>query len=217
MKTAASGGRRLWPCLLCAAALSGCVTPQVAINPHANFSSIQRVAVVTFGGPDGDIAADLLTQQLVAAGANVIERQQLSAILSEQGLARSGLLDPRTVKQVGKILGVDALFVGTVALSQPSQSYVVTNNGKGSWQSVTPVNGGAVVPAGPLLGVPNSQVFTTDAQASVVARLIDVETGTILWSASMSYEGLDVPSAMQGIMEGFVQSLVPIWPSLIAR
>ena len=200
-----------------AACLAGCIEPQVAVNPRANFATIQRVAVVTFGGANGDLAADLLTQQLVAHGANVVERQQLLAILREQGLANSGILDPRTVREVGKILGVDALFVGTVAQSRDSQSYVVTDNGRRGRGAVTAIGGRTVVPEGPVLGVPNSQVFTTEATASVISRLVDVQTGSILWSASMSYEGFDVPSAMQSILEAFVHSLVPIWPQLIDK
>jgi starvation-inducible outer membrane lipoprotein len=40
--------------------LSGCVTPRVAINPRADFSAINRVAVITITGEKGHIAADLM-------------------------------------------------------------------------------------------------------------------------------------------------------------
>lgn len=200
-----------------AAALAACVTPQVAFNPRANFAAVRRVAVVTFAGPQGDLAADLLTQNLVAHGADVVERQQLSAILNEQHLASSGILDPRTVQEVGKILGVDALFVGTVAQSKEAQSYVVTQPQNAIVGGIAPVGGKTVVSEGPVLGVPDSQVVTTEADAALVARMVDVKTGSILWSASMSYEGFDVQSAMQGIAESFVQSLIPVWPQLIGK
>lgn len=200
-----------------AALLAACVTPRVAVNPRANFAAVQRVAVVTFGGPQGDLAADMLMQGLVAHGADVVERQQLSAILQEQHLASSGILDPATVQQVGKILGVDALFVGTVAQSKESQSYVVTQPRHAVVGGVTPVGGSRVVSEGPVLGVPNSQVVTTEAGASLVARMVDVKTGSVLWSASMSYEGFDVQSAMQSITDAFVQSLLPVWPQLIGK
>lgn len=209
--------RRALFIVLAVAALAACETPQVAVNPRANFGAVRRVAVVTFGGPSGDLAADLMTQNLVAHGADVVERQQLSAILNEQHLSTSGILDPRTVQQVGKILGVDALFVGTVAQSKESQSYVVTQPRRAIVGGVTPVGGSTVLSEGPILGVPNSQVVTTEAAASLVARMVDVKTGSILWSASMSYEGFDVQSAMQGITEAFVHSLLPVWPQLIGK
>ncbi|MDE2292287.1 MAG: hypothetical protein KGL53_09405 [Elusimicrobia bacterium] len=197
--------------------LAACVTPQVAVNPRADFSKIHRVAVVTFGGPQGDVAADLLTQSLVAYGANVVERQQLSAVLQEQHLGSSGVLDPSTLAQLGRILGVDAIFVGTVAQSMPEQSYMVTTPDQAVVNTVTPVSSGSVYAGGPVMGVPNSQVVTTAAAVSIVGRLVDVTTGSVLWSASMSYEGYDVPSAMRGVTDAFVQSLVPIWPELIAK
>jgi hypothetical protein len=146
-----------------------------------------------------------------------VERQQLSAILQEQHLATSGILDPATVQQVGKILGVDALFVGTVAQSKESQSYVVTQPRHAVTGGVTPVGGRTVVSEGSVLGVPNSQIVTTEAGAALVARMVDVKTGSVLWSASMSYEGFDVQSAMQSITDAFVQSLLPVWPQLIGK
>ncbi len=206
------------------AIFTACATPQVAYNPRFDFASINRVAVVSFSGSDGSVAADMLTQSLVAHGANVIERQQLNAILSEYHLAASGILDPSTVKQVGKILGVDALFVGTVVASVPSQSYVVSNNTGyapgmlygGMGAQVTPIAGNNIYSQGSLMGVPGSQVVTSAAQVSMISRMVDVQTGQILWSASMSYQGLDRLSAISDITDSFINSLVPIWPQLIA-
>src|SRR5438105_15581401 len=105
--------------ILAALGLAGCATPQIAVNSHADFSRIHRVAVATFGGPSGDVAADLLTQDLLRHGADVVERQRLEMLLKEQNLAAQNILEPDTVKKVGRILGVDAIFVGTVASNVP--------------------------------------------------------------------------------------------------
>lgn len=194
---------------------SGCITPQIAVNQHADFSRINRVAVATFGGPGGDVAADLLTQDLLQHGADVIERQRLDAVLQEQNLAQSNILDPATVKKIGEILGVDAIFVGTVAENVASQSYLVTSHRHGyNVNGVTPVGSGSIYPEGPAIGVPDSQVITSAAQASVIARMVDVETGSILWSGRMSYEGLDSQTTMASITASFAKSLVPLWPAL---
>ncbi len=206
---------RLLP-LAALAFLAGCITPEVAYNPRANFAAVKRVAVVTFAGPQGDVAADMMTTSLLARGADVIERQQLNQVLQEQHLASSGLLDPATVKEVGKILGVDALFVGTVVESMPAQSYMVQSAPGAIMGGVTPVGNGDVFSEGPVLGVPDSQVVTSAATVSLVSRMVDVQTGSIMWSASMSYDGFDVGTAMQAVTDSFAQSLVPIWPELIA-
>jgi hypothetical protein len=206
--------KKTWIFVLILVFVSGCITPQVAVNEHADFSQIHRVAVATFGGPGGDVAADLLTQDLLAHGADVVERQRLDAVLREQNLASDNVLTPDSVKKIGQILGVDAIFVGTVSENVESQSYLVTSHRHGYGSNVTPVGSGSLYPEGPALGVPDSQVVTSAAQASLIARMVDVETGSILWSGRMSYEGLDSQNTMAGITASFARSLVPLWPAL---
>lgn len=206
--------KRLRPIFL-VAFLFGCATPQVAVNEHADFSRIRRVAVATFGGPNGDVAADLITQDLLTHGADVVERQRLDAVLGESALASQKVLDPATVKRIGKVLGVDALFMGTVATNVPSQSYLVTTGRHGNRHgSVTPVASPNLYPEGAPIGIPDSQVVTSAAQAALIARMVDVETGSVLWSGRMNYEGLDVQNAMAGITSSFIKSLIPLWPVL---
>lgn len=198
---------------LCLAA-AGCVGPQVAVNANADFTRIRRVAVASFGGAGGDVAADLFTQDLLERGADVVERQRLDAIMREHHLASTNVLDPSTLKKMGRILGVDAIFVGTVA-GVPSQSYLVTSSPHGiNVNTVTPVSRGTLYSSGSALGLPDSQVVTSAAQAFLIARMVDVETGSILWSGRMSYEGLDSQQVMAGITSSFAKSLVPLWPML---
>ena len=195
--------------------LSACVTPQVAINPRADFSAIKRVAVLPFNGANGDLAADMLTQSLVSHGADVVERQRLDAVMKEQSLSVSNAFDPATAKQFGKLLGVDAIFVGTVGESTPQSSYIVSGSNDSVVTNVTQVSGGSVYSEGSVLGAPNSQILSTTANVSLLARMVDAQTGSIMWAASMSYEGFDITSAMRGICESFASSLSPIWPGLI--
>ncbi len=51
----------------------------------------------------------------------LIERSRLAQVLQEQRLAQSGLLDEAQAAQVGKILGVDAIVVGTVSFTLTDQ------------------------------------------------------------------------------------------------
>lgn len=206
---------RLW--LLAAfAAAAGCVGPEIAVNRRADFSRIQRVAVASFSGPGGEAAADMFTQDLLMEGADVVERQRLDAVLNEHNLAGSNVLDPTTIKKVGKILGVDAIFVGTVVNATPSQSYLVQSGGPESIviDSVTPVTGRTLYPQGGVLGIPGSEVVTAAANVALISRLVDVETGSVLWSARMTYEGFDAQTAMSNVTSSFARSLIPLWPSL---
>ncbi|MFA6435393.1 MAG: CsgG/HfaB family protein [Elusimicrobiales bacterium] len=194
--------------------LASCAAPQVAVNPRADFSAVKRVAVLPFNGPKGDLAADMLTQSLIMHGADVVERQRLDSVLKEQSLSSSTAFDSATAKQLGKLLGVDAIFVGTVGESTPQTSYLVNGSNNPIVTSVTQVSGGSVYSDGSVLGMPNSQILSTTANVSLVSRMVDVQTGSIMWSASMSYEGFDITSAMREISESFASSLTPIWPGL---
>lgn len=208
--------RRSPLCLALLLPFAGCATNmQVAISPKANFAAVQRIAVVSFGGPQGDAAADSMTQYLVGYGANVVERQRLQSVLTEQQMGSSGVLDPSTVRRVGKILGVDALIVGTVSELTPSRSYVVQSGASVVVGGVTAIDGRNVYPVGGVPGSPDSQIIASAASVALTARMVDVETGSILWSAMMSYEGFDTASAMRSITQSFIDSLVPVWPSLI--
>src|SRR5437879_11905246 len=51
----------------------------------------------------------------------LIERNRLAQVLQEQRLAQSGLLDEAQATQVGKILGVDAIVLGTVSFTLTDQ------------------------------------------------------------------------------------------------
>ena len=205
----------LFPLLILLAA--ACAGPKIALNPRADFGSINRVAVMTFSGEKGDVAADLLAQSLVARGAQVVERQQLSALMEEQQLSSSGKLDPATVKRLGRLLGVDALFMGTVAESTPPSSYIVSQNQGSVYRNVNEVSGSNARPGGAVPGLESSQMVNISASVSLVSRLVEVETGSVMWSAYMSYEGFDVSSAMAGITDSFAKSLAPIWPAMTVK
>ncbi len=64
----------------------------------------------------GDIVLDkMITALFNEDRFRVIERSQLEAILEEQKLGASGLLDASTAAELGRGLGVDAIILGSVA------------------------------------------------------------------------------------------------------
>jgi curli biogenesis system outer membrane secretion channel CsgG len=59
--------------------------------------------------------SNLLTNELVKSGQFVvIERSRIDAVLAEQNLGNSGRVEPTTAAQIGRILGVDAVLIGSV-------------------------------------------------------------------------------------------------------
>ena len=81
----------------------------------------KRVAVLAFqsihstNDPAGLIVAERLVSGVVEEGEiEVVERTLLESVMKEQQLEVSGVVDSESVKELGKILEVDALITGTV-------------------------------------------------------------------------------------------------------
>jgi curli biogenesis system outer membrane secretion channel CsgG len=82
-----------------------------------DYATVQSDISYIFGsGIDvGKGVADLLVTKLVqGAQYSIIERKQLDKIIAEQNLGASGRLDEATAARIGKILGVDALVMGSI-------------------------------------------------------------------------------------------------------
>jgi curli biogenesis system outer membrane secretion channel CsgG len=100
------------------------VLAAVLATTAAQAQSRPRIAVVAFennttsviwGDRLGEAAADELTTQLVKTGEfTVVERARFDAIVAEQHAGMSGAIDPATAARVGKILGVQAVVLGSI-------------------------------------------------------------------------------------------------------
>jgi len=114
--------------------------------------------------------ADLVVTNLVKDGTySVIERKKLDAILQEQNFSNSDRANPTSAAKIGKVLGVNAIVVGSITqfgLEDKS------------------LNVGGIV--GKLGGFGGGKVGTKSGKANVVidARLVDVNTGEIMAVAS---------------------------------
>lgn len=127
----------------------------------------KRIAILSFAPPMeyrtaqlGNVIGDMLTTALVKMGLEVVERTQLEAVLREQQLARSGIVDPATAVEMGKILGVDYILGGRITefgIRDESQL------------------GGVIAQYS--VGV---RVKRSTARVRADVRLIDVRTGRIL-------------------------------------
>jgi TolB-like protein len=115
--------------LLLAAATSAAAAPAPDDAPSlakivasaAASHKVRRIAVVPFTAPrgsgsyDGAVVSERLVIQILARGElDVVERRLLEQVLEEQRLGVFGIMDPGTVKALGKVLGVDAILTGTV-------------------------------------------------------------------------------------------------------
>jgi hypothetical protein len=100
---------------------------------------------------------------------SVIERKQLDKILAEQNFSNSDRADPNTAAKIARILGVDAIIVGSI-----------TQFGRDD--KSTAVGGGAASGALNRFGLGGVKTSKSTAVCTVTARMIDTSTAEILAS-----------------------------------
>ena len=128
-----------------------------------------RGGVAALFGTDIDVGkgiADLLVTKLVKDGTyRVVERKALDKILAEQNFSNSDRANPASAAKLGKLLGVDAIIVGSI--TQFGNETKNTNLG-GVGRSI----GG--------FGVGGFGHKKSKAIVGLDARLVNVDTGEIL-------------------------------------
>jgi curli biogenesis system outer membrane secretion channel CsgG len=113
--------KRICIVLLACALSSGCASGlKTSVSKAYYEKPYERVAVMEFKNAtmEQDISkavtelfvADLLATQRYM----VMERTALDKVLMEQGLSQSGAIDPSTATRIGRLAGVDAVFLGSV-------------------------------------------------------------------------------------------------------
>jgi curli biogenesis system outer membrane secretion channel CsgG len=74
------------------------------------------VSSVSASSDAGQVVASLLANEFGKLGnISIVERGQMNELLGEQKLQMSGVIDSRTAKEIGKILGADAVVIGSVS------------------------------------------------------------------------------------------------------
>ena len=170
----------------------GCATSDEFVRPGVDFDRYTRIAVISFsdypGKPGSGLqVADIVSMELLKLGIDVVDRTSLDKVLREQSLGSSGLVDDYTSPEIGKLLGVNAIMTGTLT----EWSTTVTD--------IQLIQGGA--PA----NMPISA-------AGITMKLIDVETGQIIWSGNArasttgnNMESIAAKNAIKKIGKQFIQ------------
>ena len=141
----------------------------------------KRVAVMNFdfgtvqrwwdGNWDiGKGISDLLVDRLLSDGNfSVIERQKLDALIAEQDFSNSGRADASSAARLGKVLGANAIIVGSVTqFGTEKRNFNASGIGGGKG------------------GLGGGRVGTQEGKAmvAITARIVDVSTGEVLASST---------------------------------
>lgn len=120
-------------------------------------------------GQDIDIGkgiADLLVTDLVKDGSySIIERKALDKIMAEQNFSNSDRANPASAAKIGKLLGVDAILVGSITQFGSETKNLGLGGVGGNW-------GGH--------GLGGFGHKNTKAIVGLSARLVDIDTGEVL-------------------------------------
>jgi curli biogenesis system outer membrane secretion channel CsgG len=141
--------------------------PRVAVMDF-DYGTVQTTTAAVFGTnvDVGKGITNLLVTGLVKDGNfSVIERQALDKVLNEQNFSNSNRADPNSAAKIGKLLGVDAIVVGTITEFGNETKKTGLGGGGGNW-------GG--------FGVGGFGHSNSKANVSITARIINIDTGEIM-------------------------------------
>jgi curli biogenesis system outer membrane secretion channel CsgG len=116
--------------------------------------------------------ADLLVDKLVNGSVySVIERKALDKVLAEQNFSNSDRADPSSAAKIGRLLGVDAIILGSV-----------TQFGRDD--KSTSVGGSAIGSYAGRYGLGGVGKRSAKAVVGITARMVNTDTGEILGTAN---------------------------------
>ena len=127
-------------------------------------------AVAQIFGTNVDIGkgiSDILVDRLVGGTTySVIERKALDKLLAEQNISNSDRFDSNSAAKIGRLLGVEAIIVGSITQFGRDDSTVNTGGIGGKY--------------GSKIGLGNIGKKTSKAVVQLSARLINVDTAEVL-------------------------------------
>ena len=133
-----------------------------------DYATVRTHSAALFGS-DVDIGkgmADLLVKHLVKDGTySVIERKAMDKILAEQNFSNSDRANPNSAAKLGKLLGVDAIIVGSITQFGNDDKHTNVGGAGGGFGR---------------FGVGGFSKKSSKAVVGVDARLVDIDTAEIL-------------------------------------
>jgi curli biogenesis system outer membrane secretion channel CsgG len=133
-----------------------------------DYATVRTNSAALFGS-DIDVGkgmADLLVKYLVKDGTySVIERKAMDKILAEQNFSNSDRANPNSAAKLGKLLGVDAIIVGSITQFGNDDKHTGVGGGGGGLGR---------------FGVGGFSHKSSKAVVGVDARMVDIDTAEIL-------------------------------------
>ncbi len=169
-------------------------------KPRLEIPAIKRVAVVDFADPNnrvqGSAVGNVLVSKLAEQGYyDMMEREKINSVMAEHKFNLTGAVDPNTVKQLGGLLGVDAIITGEILAYKVETSKriekVERKEGTGRYEEVEKTNPFTkkkykVKEEIMKTVLVDEERTTKSGTVSINYRLIDIESGKVVASKSQS-------------------------------
>lgn len=153
-----------------------------------DYGTVQSTVAAIFG-TDQDVGkgiSDLLITQLVKSGNYIVlERSAIDKVIGEQNFSNSYRADPATAAKIGRVLGADAIILGSI-----------TQFGRSD--KTQTIGGGALGGITGRFGIGGIQRRKAKAVVDISARIVDVNTGQILAAAEGTGESTRSGSSLLG-------------------
>jgi len=195
------------------------ITPTISsVCISNNIAKYNKIAIMNFtNAPNystsGEVVSALASQCFAQSGFTVIERNRFNDLINEQKLSNSGIVEDGQAIKLGKMIGVDAIVVGVVGQYSMIEKHTdttyqtqvitaarVTTMPDGSWVTVPAVT--------QQIAIQGTQ--WTESYVSVSLRVLDVESGQLLYSGSGQYDqGIRKPPQM--LAEEIIRGIVAGW------
>lgn len=166
----------------------------------------RRIAVIDFenktayGGRLGNTATDIMITELAKSGKFImIERDKMNTLLEEQKLGMTGVINPNTAAKAGKILGLNAIVTGSVSQfgsKIEGSDYLITKTKRQIVEAVVDVR---------VVDVETGQILYADSGKGVVKK----STGKFLgMGTKSSYDETMEGEALRAAIVKFVQNII---------
>lgn len=141
-KSTSAGASLSVAAALAAALLAGCAQPVKVVKTvtiaaeHGHATQARRVAVLPFATAQRDLDASVDVETMLASIRvnsqpyfTVVERVRIQQVIAQQRFSEGALVDPATAVRVGKLIGAEAIYTGTVSRAEvDDRPYQVTRN-----------------------------------------------------------------------------------------
>jgi curli biogenesis system outer membrane secretion channel CsgG len=159
--------------------------PRIAVLDF-DYATVMSYSSAMFGSnvDVGKGITDLLVTGLVKDGTfSIIERKALDKIMAEQNFSNSQRADPTSAAKLGKLLGVDAIIVGSITQFGNETKKTNIGGGGGGWNR---------------FGVGGVGHSNSKANVGITARIVNVDTGEILGVAEGAGQSSRSSTSMLG-------------------